>query len=261
LIRIATDPPGDRLSRHISAASSAAHSHGSEEVRHSQNYGINDPQAISTRPQHGTLTPSPTIDLMSPNQSSPTERVSTMDMCPNRGTSFRSQTGGGESWNHVNGTHGSHRMGGQFLLASPELNGIQGIHTTYSTITPVDEFNSGVSGRARTDTVGHNYIQSHVGNPRSPDQTWPAQRANTSGSARSNSTVTQAQAGDHKRTTFPDLAMELVNARRAEGGPLKFRRLLPGEHPAMLFLKQRDHVSLRTRSSQTTIPHSPKHIR
>lgn len=258
LVRIAANSPDGRLSRHISAASSAAHSHGSQDFRHSQNIGINDPQIIPTRPQHATPTPSTTIDSMSQNQTSPTEMVSTMSI-PKRGTSVRSPNGAAESWYDVNESQGLHKMGARQLpVAMQELSGLDGTLSTYSTITPEAD----VSRRIKTETVGHDYIQGRFGHAPSQDQTLPAQRANTNGTAagRSNPPWTHSQPSKSRKTTFPDISIQSVDLRRAEGGSTNLRRLLPGEDQAMFFLKQRDHVSLRAKSSRATVFHYEKRI-
>ena len=259
MIRIATDSPDNRLSRHISDASSPTYSHRSQDLRHSQHYAVDEPQSTSTRPQYGTPTPCTSIDSMGQNQTSPTERLPTMGMLQNRGTSVRSQNNPTEPY--VNGTRGFHRMdSGQSSMASPDWNGIYGRHSAYSTMNPMNGSHSDVSRRAQTETVGQDNLQRHIGHVQSPSQAWPAHSANTSGTTRSNLTGTPTQSSDHKRTTFPDISMELVGARRAEGGPPKLRRSLPGEDQAMDFLKQRDHVSLRKTSSRTIFVRGSKQI-
>lgn len=258
LVRIAANSPNGRLSRHISTASSAAHSHGSQDFRHSQNYGISDPQPISTRPQHSTLTRSLTIDSMSQNQTSPTERVSTMSM-PNRSTSVRVPNGAAESWYDIDEPQGLHRMGGRQLPASmQELSAMDGTLSAYSTITPEAD----VSKRTQTETAGHDFIQGHIWHAPSQDQTWLAQRASANGTAagRSYPPWTHSQPSDHRKTTFPDISIQLVDLRRAEGGSPNLRRSLPGEDQAMFFLKQRDHVSLRAKSSRATFFDDTKRI-
>lgn len=171
-----------------------------------------------------------------------------MGMLPNRSTSGRSQTNYTESRDHNNGAQELHRMeSGRMANPLPELNGEHDIHSLYSGASTVDGFHSGIPMCAPTETVGQNYIHRHAGHERFPDQSWPVQRAPTSGTIRPNSTITQSHPSDHKKTTFPELTMEEVSARRAKGKSPKLRGLLSGEDQAMIFLKQRDHVSLRTR--------------
>lgn len=242
LVRIAANSPNGRLSRHISTASSAAHSHGSQNFRLSQNYGINDSQPISTRPQHSTPTPSTTIDSISQNQTSPTERVSTVSI-PNRRTSVRSPNGAKESWYDVDEPQELHRMGGRQLpVAMQELSAMDRTLSTHSTITPEAD----VSRRTQTETADHDCIRGHACHAPPQDQTWPVQSANANGTTtgRSHPPLTHSQPSDHRKTTFPDISIQSVDLRRAEGGSPNLRRLLPGEDQAMFFLKQRDHVSL-----------------
>lgn len=241
---------GENISRCTSAASSAAHSHRSQDFRHSQHDGFDTPQITSTRPHYGVLTHSMPVDSMSQDQTSPTERASPLGTIPTRGSSVLSQTIPADSYNHCNGTQGSHRMdSGHPSAPLLELNATQGLDSRQSTISPVDAswFQPNGFRHAQMGMVGEENTQCHNGHTRSLDQSWPGQRAPTSGTVRPDPMVTQPQPSDHTRTTFPELSMEELKNRRAEGKPPKLRGTLPGEDHAMMFLKQRDHVSLRTR--------------
>lgn len=258
MIRTTTDWPHDRLSRGISTASSASCSHRSQEFRHSQHDGIDDPQNMSSRPQYRIHTPSTTIDSIEQYQTPPAERVSTMGLLPRRSTSFRSQNSPAEPWNHNEGNQGLQRMeSGQLPIPLPERNGR---HSTYSAISPMEGFHPDTPTHAPTETIRPDHTQRQIGHVRSPDQPWPAQGVATSLTNSSHTTITHSQPRDYKRTTFPDISMEDVTARRARGKPPKLRPLLQGEDQAMMFLKKRDHVSLRTRFGRGTPGHGQENI-
>lgn len=245
MIRTTTDCFDDRSSHRISGASSATHSHRSQEFRLSQHDGIDEQQSTSPRSPYESLAPSTTIDSIRQSQTTHTEGATTMGMLPNRG-SVRSQLNPAEAWNHNTGSQRLQRTSsGQLSITSPEVNGLNGIHCDQSTTSPVvGYFHSDIYGRAQTGSASEESTQHHTGHTKSSDQPWPAQRAPTIATNRSNSTVTHSQLTDHKRATFPEISMELVDERRAEGKSPKSRRLLRGEDQAMIFLKQRDHVSL-----------------
>lgn len=186
---------------------------------------------------------------MNQNHTPYIEGVSSMGVLSNRGSTIRSQINPAEPWNHNDGIQGSHRMdSGQLPMRLPSLNKMHVMHSDHYTSSPTyGGFDSDEYRRAQTGTVGQGLIQRHPEHTQSPDQPWPAQRAPKTLTSRSNSTVIHSQLIDYKRATFPDLTMESVNERRAEGKSPKSRRLLPGEDQAMTFLKQRDHVSLSTK--------------
>lgn len=245
MIRTTTDCPDDRASRCVSTASSATRSHASQEFRLSHHDGFDGPQSTSPQSQYEALTPSTTIDSMSQNQ--------IPRRLPTRGSSFRSQINLTEPWNHNNGDQRLHRMeSGQLSIALPRLNAIHGVHSEHSVTSPIDgEFHSDDYRRSQPAIVGQGLIQHRERHTQPSDHTWPAQRTPTIVTNGSSSTITHSQFTDHKRTTFPDISMETVDERRAEGKAPKSRRLLPGEDQAMIFLKQRDHVSLRTRRTDS----------
>lgn len=249
IIRTTTDCPDDRSSHRISAASSANRSHRSQYFRHSQHDGIYEPQSASPRSQYEPPTPSKTINSMSQNHTPYIEGVPSMGLLSNRGSSVRSQINPAKPWNHNDGSQELHRMdSGQMPMMLPSLNGMHGMHLGHYTTSPTyGGFDSDEYRRAQTGTVDQGLFQRYPEHTQSPDQPWPAQRAPTTVTTRSNSTVIHSQLADYKRATFPDLTMESVNERRAEGKSPKSRRLLPGEDQAMIFLKRRDHVSLRTK--------------
>lgn len=248
MIRTTTDWPHDRLSRCISTASSASHSHRSQEFRHSQYDGIEDPQSTSSRPPYRIHTPSTTIDSIEQNQTPPAERGSTIGLLPNRSTSIRSQNSPAEPWKHNEGNQGLQRIdSGQLPIALPERNGRHDVHSTYFATSPMEGFHLDSPTHAPMETIGTDHTQRQNGHVQPPDQPWPAQEVATSLTNSSHTTITQPQSRDFKRTTFPDISMEDVTTRRARGKPPKLRPLLQGEDQAMMFLKQRDHVSLRTR--------------
>lgn len=244
-----TGCPDDRASRCISTASSAPRSHTSQEFWLSHHDGMDDSQGTSPQSQYDALTPCTPIDSMSQNQDPHMERVPSMGRLPTRDSSFRSQISPTEPWNHSNGDKRLHRMdSGQISITLPKLNAIHSMHRDQSATSPIDEGrHSNDHRRAQTATVGQGLVQRHTGPEKFSDQPWPAQRAPKIVTNGSKSTVTPSQPTDHKRTTFPDISMETVGERRSEGKAPKSRRLLPGEDQAMVFLKQRDHVSLRRR--------------
>lgn len=252
IIQTTTDCPDDHSSHRFSSASSATRSHRSRDFRHSQHNGIYEPQSASPRSQYEPPTPSTTIESMSQNQISYVDGVSSTETLSNRCSSVRSQINPAEPWNHDDGNQRLHRIeSGQMSMTLPALNVMHGIHSERYVTSPIyGGFDSDEYRRAKTATVGQGLILRCSEHTQSPDQPWLAQRAPTTVTNRSNSTVTHSQFADHKRATFPDLTMESVNERRAEGKSPKSRRLLPGEDQAMIFLKQRDHVSLRTKFDQ-----------
>lgn len=262
IIRTTSDCPDDRSSHRISTASSATRSHRSQEFRHSQHNGIYEPQSASPRSQYEPPTPSTNIESMSQNQISYVDGVSPTGTVSNRGSSVRSQINPAEAWNHDDGNQRLHRIeSGQMSMTLPALNGMHGTHSEHYMTSPIHGgFDSDEYRRAKTATVGQGLILRCSEHTQSPDQPWSTQRAPTTVTDGSNSTVTRSQPADYKRATFPDLTMESVNERRGEGKSLKSRRLLPGEDQAMIFLKRRDHVSLRTNYLPTTFVQGQEHI-
>lgn len=249
IIRTTTDCPVDRSSHRISASSSANRSHRSQDFCHPQHDGIYEPQSASPRSQCEPPTPSTTINSMSQNHTPYIEGISSMGVLSNRGSSVRSQINPAEPWNHNDGIQGLHRMdSGQRPMTLRSLNGMHDMHSDHCTTSPTyGGFDSDEYKRSPTGTVGQGLGQRYSEHTQSPEQLLPAQRTPTTVTNRSNSTVIHSQLADYKRATFPDLTMESVHERRAEGKSPKSRRLLPGEDQAMIFLKQRDHVSLGTK--------------
>lgn len=249
IIRTTPDCPDDRSSHRISGASSATRSIRSQEFRQSQHDGIYEPQNTSPRSQYEPPTPSTTINSISQNQTPYVEGVSSLGMISNRGSSVLSQINLAEQWNHNDGNQRLHRIdSGQMSMTLPARNGVHSMHSEHYVTSPMHGgFDADGYRRAQTATVDQGLIQHYPKNTQSLYQPSPAQRTPTTMTSRSNSTVTHSQFANHKRTTFPDLTMESVSERRAEGKSPKSRRLLSGEDQAMPFLKQRDHVSLRRR--------------
>lgn len=248
IIQTTTGWPGENISRCASAASSAAHSHRSQDFRHSQHDVFDAPQIASLRSHYGALTHSVPVDSMGQDQTSPMERASALGTVPTRGSNILSQTIPADSYNHRNGTQGSYSMdSGHPSATLPELNATYGPDSRQSTISPVNGFQPNVFRHTQMGMVSEIHTQCRNGHTRSLNQSWPGQRAPTSGTVRPDPMLTQSQPNDHTRTTFPELSMEGLKNRRAEGKPPKLRGTLPGEDHAMMFLKQRDHVSLRAR--------------
>lgn len=241
IIRTTTERPGHHLFRSISAASSASQSHRSQNVRHSQHGPPGDPQMTFAGPRYGTQTPSTTINLMNQNHGSFTERAPAMSTIPGGDFSVRSQSNHAGPWDHYVVSQSSpSRALGESSTTLAESNAMDSIR---SAATSVNGLSYEIHGRTQMGAIGQGHSQLHIAHARSSGSPGPAARAATTLTNSSNSTVTPTQPSDHKRTTFPHLAIEDVDARRTEGKAPKSRRLLPGEYEAMKFLKKRDHVS------------------